>query len=187
VLLEFGGHGNEATQLFRLSSGLIRCDYSHDGEWNFIVHLLDEQGDSVALLANEIGACEGSSADSIRSAGDYLLSVTGDGSWRFVCEATGPAEQPATRQPSVVLELGGLGNEASQQFHLDSGLIRCDYTHDGEWNFIVYLLDEQGDSVALLANEIGACEGSSANGVRDAGNYLLDVTGDGNWAITLSQ
>ncbi len=98
---------------------------------------------------------------------------------------TQPPPTPASRP--VLLEFGGHGNEATQLFRLSSGLIRCDYTHDGEWNFIVYLLDEQGDSVALLANEIGACEGSSANGVRDAGNYLLDVTGDVNWTITLSQ
>jgi hypothetical protein len=187
VVLEFSGYGDEATELFRLDSGLIRCSYRHDGESNFIVYLLDDEGDAVALLANEIGACDGSSADSIRSAGDYLLSVTGDGNWSFVCEATGPAEQAAARQPSVVLELSGLGDEASQLFHLDSGLLRCGYTHDGESNFIVYLLDEQGESVALLANEIGGCEGSSGSGVGAAGNYLLDVTGDGNWTITLSQ
>jgi len=105
-----------------------------------------------------------------------------------------PPPEPTPTQPPptavshpVLLEFGGHGNEATQLFRLSSGLIRCDYSHDGEWNFIVHLLDEQGDSVALLANEIGACEGSSASGVRDAGNYLLDVTGDGNWAITLSQ
>jgi len=187
VVLDFSGHGNEATEPFGLEPGLIRCDYAHDGEWNFIVYLLDEQGEMETILANEIGECEGSSADTIRSAGDYLLSVTGDGTWNLVCEATGPGGQAATEQPSVVFELSGLGNEASGQFPLNAGLLRCDYAHDGEWNFIVYLLDEQGEMETILANEIGECEGSSATGVRSAGNYLLDVTGDGNWSITLSQ
>jgi len=187
VVLEFSGHGNEATQPFRLDSGLIRCSYTHDGQSNFMVDLLDSQGNYVALLSNEIGACEGSSADSIRSAGDYVLSVTADGNWTFSCEATGPVVQPPPEEPNVILEFSGHGNEATQPFRLDSGLIRFSYTHDGQSNFMVDLLDSQGNYVALLSNEIGACEGSSAHGIRAAGDYLLDVMGDGNWTITLTQ
>ncbi len=100
---------------------------------------------------------------------------------------TPPPPPPTPVAELIVLEFSGHGNEATQPFRLDSGLIRCSYTHDGESNFIVYLLDSQGDAVALLANEIGACEGSSADSIRNAGDYLLSVDGDGNWTITLTQ
>jgi hypothetical protein len=52
---------------------------------------------------------------------------------------------------------------------------------------MAYLLDSQGDMAALVANEIGSCEGSSAGNIESAGDYLLDITADGNWSIELSQ
>ena len=187
VSLEFSGRGDEATQLFRLDTGLMRCNYTHVGESNFIVWLLDSQGNMVAGVANEIGSCEGSSAESIRSNGDYLLAVTADGDWTFRCEANAPGGQPSPRQPAAVAELSGYGDEATDFIHLESGLARWDYQHDGQSNFIVWLLDSQGNMVAGVANEIGSCEGSSADGVRSGGEFLLDVMADGNWTITLSQ
>lgn len=187
VVLEFSGHGDEATHLFPLDTGLIRCSYTHVGESNFIAWLLDSRGNMVAGMANEIGTCEGSSADSVRNAGDYLLSVTADGDWAFRCEANAPGTQPSSRQPAAVAELSGYGDEATDFIHLESGLVRCDYRHDGQSNFIVWLLDSEGNMVGGVANEIGSCEGSSVNGLRSAGEFLLDVMADGNWTITLSQ
>lgn len=110
-----------------------------------------------------------------------------------------PTEQPTAPPPEptatlteapapapVKLEFTGQGNEATDMFELVTGLLRSEYTHDGEMNFIVTLLDEQGEFQGILANEIGACEGSGAQGV-DAGRYVLDVLADGNWSITLRQ
>jgi glutathione peroxidase-family protein len=195
VLLEFSGQGNEATRLYPLDAGLIRCDYTHVGqsqfEFNFMAYLLDSQGDMAALVANEIGSCEGSSAGSIGSGGDYLLNVTADGDWTFRCDVNAPGTEPSPRQPVPVVELSGHGNEASDLIHLEGGLVRADYTHVGEsefeFNFMAYLLDSQGNMAALVANEIGSCEGSSASSIARAGDYVLDVTADGNWTITLSQ
>lgn len=188
LMLQFSGHGNEAMQSFFADGGLIRCAYTHDGERNFIAHILDRQrGNAVVYLANEIGPCEGSTADRIPTAGEYLLSVMADGNWTFSCEATGPVDQPPATAAFNVHEFSGQGNTASQQFPLVEGLLRCNYSHDGQRNFIVHVLDDQGETAAYLANEIGPCEGSSANEVRITGEFLLDVMADGNWTITLSQ
>lgn len=187
VSFEFSGQGEEATQLYPLDAGLIRCDYTYVGHDNFIAFLLDSQGNFVAGMANEIGTCEGSSADSIRSAGDYLLTVITEGDWTFRCEANAHGSQPSPRQPVAVFRLAGRGNEATDFIHLEGGLLRGDYTYAGVDNFIVGVLDSQGNPIALVANEIGSCEGSSAGAISEAGDYLLKITADGNWTITLSQ
>jgi hypothetical protein len=187
VSFEFSGRGNEVTKLYPLDVGLIRCDYTYAGEHNFIVEVLDSQGDYAALIANEIGSCEGSSADSIRGAGDYLLNITADGDWTIRCQANAAGTQPSSRQPVAVFEAAGQGNEATDFIHLESGLLRGDYTYTGQHNFIVEVLDSQGDYAALIANEIGSCEGSSAASIGSAGEFLLNITADGDWTITLSQ
>ena len=187
VSFEFSGRGNEATELYALDVGLIRCDYTYAGEHNFIVEVLDSQGGYAAVVANEIRSCEGSSADNIRGAGDYLLNITADGDWTIRCQANAPGTQPSPRQPVAVFELAGQGNEATDFIHLEGGLLRGDYTYAGEHNFIVEVLDSQGDYAAVIANEIGSCEGSSAASIGSAGEFLLNITADGDWTITLSQ
>ena len=39
--------------------------------------------------------------------------------------------------------------------------------------------------VELLANDIGSFNGSKAVGIASSGIYILDVTADGNWTITI--
>jgi hypothetical protein len=56
-------------------------------------------------------------------------------------------------------------------------------THDGDSNFAVWLLDDEGDKVELLVNEIGEFDGSKAVSIRKSGIYLLDISADGNWEI----
>ena len=60
------------------------------------------------------------------------------------------------------------------------------FEHDGSSNFIVKLLDGDGDTVEYLANEIGSFEGSSAIKIDKAAAYLLDVDADGSWSIGFS-
>ena len=92
-----------------------------------------------------------------------------------------PVEEP------TILEFSGHGNEATQLFQLEAGLLRCDYTHQGDSNFIVTLLDSSGETIAFLANEIGTAEVSSAHSVRDPGDYLMDIMADGDWMMVLTQ
>jgi hypothetical protein len=70
-------------------------------------------------------------------------------------------------------------------FHLDKGLARFVMTHDGDRNFIVWLLDDEGDMVDLVGNEIGDFDGSKAVSIRKGGIYLLDINADGNWKISI--
>ena len=100
---------------------------------------------------------------------------------------TSPPPSPTPAPQPVSLDFSGRGNEVTELYPLDVGLIRCDYTYVGEHNFIVEVLDSQGSYAAVIANEIGSCEGSSAASIGSAGEFLLNITADGNWSIKLSQ
>jgi len=81
----------------------------------------------------------------------------------------------------------GHGQEFSPFFTLNSGLTTFQLKHTGTSNFAVVLLDSQGDWVELLVNEIGSYDGSKTVSVDDSGIYLLDITADGNWDVSIEQ
>jgi len=68
---------------------------------------------------------------------------------------------------------------------LDKGLIVVKMKHDGSSNFAIWLMDKNGREIDLLVNEIGLFDGSKAIGIPTSGIYLLDITADGNWRITI--
>jgi hypothetical protein len=59
-------------------------------------------------------------------------------------------------------------------------------TTDNTGNFIVHLLDSNGNTVEFLANEIGPVDQSTVINVK-AGTYILDVQCEGTWTITVQQ
>jgi hypothetical protein len=79
--LRFTGRGHEATNLFSLSPGLYVFRLRHEGESNFIVHLVADTGRPINTLANQIGDFEGSKAVRIERSGRYLLNIDADGEW----------------------------------------------------------------------------------------------------------
>jgi hypothetical protein len=84
------------------------------------------------------------------------------------------------------LTLSGTGNEATQSFNWPGGLMRVEYTHKGDSNFIVHLQDASTGSVQeYMVNEIGSLSGSNAFSVP-AGSYILDVEADGPWTIKIT-
>ena len=95
-------------------------------------------------------------------------------------------------QPEPVI-FRGIGDSATKVFTLTSGLATFEMHHSGSSNFAVWLYDTNGKAVDLLANEIGAYSGTALEGVHadsmDAapGTYLLEVTADGAWEITVQQ
>ncbi len=61
-------------------------------------------------------------------------------------------------------------------------------THQGEGNFIVELLDDEGSEVgSSLMNEIGPIDASQAVQIPEDGSYLLNVDADGAWTIVVQQ
>ena len=152
----------------------------HDGDRNFIVWLLNDEGDQIDLLVNKIGEFDGSKALCVTKQGDYILDISADGSWTITIEQPRPSY--ASPVPKM---LKGTGQQASEMFYLDTGLARFEMTHDGDHNFIVWLLDDDGNQIDLLVNKVGEFDGSKAVSIRKGGNYLLSISADGNWEISI--
>ncbi len=180
--ISLSGEGQEASQKFNLAEGLSIFAMKHSGSSNFAVWLLDDIGERVDLLANVIGDFDGAKAIGISKSGDYILDINAGGPWTV--DISQPRPQTARGMP---VSFGGTGQQVSQLFTLSPGLTRFELEHDGERNFAVWLLDNNGKNVDLLVNEIGPFDGSKATGIKYDGIYCLDINADGNWRIDVSQ
>jgi len=179
--IELSGSGQEATKDFNLEGGLSVFTMTHTGGSNFIVELLDENGNTIDLLVNEIGTFDGKKAVGIKKSGKYLLDISAGGSWTVKIDQPRPSEAPPVPQ-----EFKGNGQQVSEVFSIGKGLARFEMTHSGSSNFIVTLLDDNGNTVDLLVNEIGTFDGSKAVSIRNTGMYLLDIQADGAWTIKVT-
>ena len=74
------------------------------------------------------------------------------------------------------IKLSGTGQQASSKFDLNQGLAIFEMTHDGQSNFAIQLLDNQGNFVDLLVNEIGTFNGSKVLGIEEFGPHILSET-----------
>ena len=179
--INLSGSGPTATDPFNLESGLAIFRMSYQGDRNFIVNLLDGSGTppAGALLANELGAFEGSQAEQTE-AGQHILDVKASGPWTITIEQPRPTSAPQTIDYTYTT-----GQTATDFFELSKGLKRFTLAHDGKRNFTVWLLDKDGEKVpsGLLANEIGPFEGSTAVQVPRDDIYLLQVEADGLWRV----
>jgi hypothetical protein len=85
----------------------------------------------------------------------------------------------------IVLE--GRGQQLTRPVRLEAGLVVVTLTHDGRRNFIAQLVSGTGQTVDYLANVIGPLDGSKAIGLREGGEYAVNVDADGGWRIQLRQ
>jgi hypothetical protein len=181
VPIELSGNGQTATDTFDLGSGLTIFRMSYQGERNFIVNLLGEPGPQASgvLLANAIGSFDGSYAVKT-TAGEHLLDLQASVPWTITIEQPRPTSAPKTGNYTY-----NTGKTATDFFDLGKGLKRFAMTHEGDRNFMVWLLDKNGAQVpgGLLANEIGPYEGSRAIQVPKDDIYLLQVEADGIWSV----
>jgi len=175
------GNGNSASRQFNLQQGLAVFSLQYTGQSNFIVHLLDSNGNTVDGLANVIGTYSGSKAVQIPSSGTYLYNVEGDnGSWNIT------ASQPVPSNVSSATNFNGFGDKATDFFNLSSGLHTFSLSYTGSDNFIVHLLDANGNVVEPLANEIATYSGSKAVHIDTSGPYILNVQAEGgNWTVNI--
>ena len=66
-------------------------------------------------------------------------------------------------------------------------LVKFTSTYKGDGNFGGYLLNQQGENIELIANEIGTATCSKAIKIIQAGKYLFNVSGVGSWTIVIEQ
>jgi hypothetical protein len=93
----------------------------------------------------------------------------------------------AARADAAPVKLSGAGDQATAKFKLEAGISIWQIAHDGRSNFQVSLLSSDGKSADMPVNEIGRYKGIQAVRVARAGEYLLNVKGDGKWSIAIEQ
>ncbi|MCZ6750410.1 MAG: IPT/TIG domain-containing protein [Acidobacteria bacterium] len=178
--IQLSGFGQQVTQNFTLESGLSIFRMTHNGTSNFMVTLFDSNGQSVETLVNEMGAFGGAKAVEISEEGEYFLDISADGMWMVEIEQPRPlsAEGPPRT-------FTGMGQQVSPFVNLDAGVFIFRMSHNGTSNFIVALLDSNGQRVETLVNEIGVFNGSKMVGIDSPGLFLLDILADGDWTISV--
>ena len=177
--ISLSGIGQQASQKFQLQEGLAIFKLTLNATSFFMVNLLDSNGKIVGNLVNGVGSFDGSTALGIQSAGTYLLNIQADGKWTVTIQQPRPTTAPYTTSFS------GKGHTATQLFSMQSGLKIIKMTHDGRLNFIVRILDSNGNLISILVNVIGKFDGNTAVGIQADGIYLFDVQADGNWTISI--
>jgi hypothetical protein len=100
---------------------------------------------------------------------------------------TVPPSQNAGNSSVGFLRFSGRGQEATNLFSLTSGLYVFRFHYVGQANFVVYLINESGREIGLVANEIGDSDGSKAVRIERSGKYLLNVRSDGDWSISVAR
>jgi len=105
-----------------------------------------------------------------------------------------PGENP-TATPTATIETTPteappeeIAPQVSAAVSLEEGLTIFRMSHDGASNFAIFLLNQEtGEQLDLLVNVIGSFDGAKAVGIEVAGNYVLDISADGNWTVTAEQ
>lgn len=173
----FSGSSDSVTDRFTVQGGFTSFDMAHSGESNFQVELIDtDSGDTQEFLANEIGQWEGLLPYEVPE-GEYVLDVTADGSWEIIVRQPrhtidDTAAVPVTGEDEFPNYLGPVEFEG---FHTVRG------AYDGDSNFAVWLLDENGGEVDLLFNEVGNFEGETTTNYEGMGYIRVEATGP--WRI----
>lgn len=98
--------------------------------------------------------------------------------------------QPAETRVGALstFKANGQGATSSKPFQLEQGLAVFQIETNGKSPFSVELIDAAtGKTASNLVNENGAFRGTLASGIRQSGEYLLKIAGDGAWNISVGQ
>lgn len=166
-VIEISGSGVTSTDFFNIAGGLTIFEFNNSGMGNFITYLLDEEGNQLTLVVNEIGSVSGRKAMYLQN-GKYFLNIEIGGSWEFIIN------QPRSLETKTIPYIfTGDSPDVSDLVLLDR-LVEINYTYSGSGNFITYLLNEYGEEVQVLINEIGETDGSTTF-KGDGNKYLISV------------
>lgn len=168
----FSGTGSEVVILEPLGEDAFYATVTHQGSGNVALWSVDENGQDLDLMVNEIGNYEGQVAVNFND-DPAAIRVEADGEWTIelvhISEAPrwdGDSTYEATGD-SIVIVAG-----------VADGLTPVTLTHDGESNFAIWAWGES--SPDLIVNDIGTYDGTT---LLPDGTVVMQVDADGNWSI----
>lgn len=90
----------------------------------------------------------------------------------------------ATPQFTELYRFSGVGQETTDLFSLQAGLVRIRWNYVGEGNFAFSLKRLDTDFAQLIENAVGNTDGQSILSVEASDQYIFDVVfAGGNWEI----
>lgn len=112
--------------------------------------------------------------------------------WRFSgrSEAIAPTLQqvqdtaPGPSPTPLVYSFKGTGDDVVFFDVPASGAGLIGFAHNGERNFAVNLMKDDGTFVDQLVNQVGEYKGEKSL-VIDKGRYMLEITADGDWFVAI--
>ncbi|MGY1617215.1 hypothetical protein ACI797_10770 [Geodermatophilus sp. SYSU D00691] len=158
------------------AAGLPPEARTHSGSSNFVVFSVNDQGQDIDLLVNEIGSYSGVlPLNFFEGEEAAALRIEADGDWSVTSAPLTAAPRwdgvaPLTGQGAAVVWVAGAAE----------GLTPVTLTHQGESNFAIFTI---GDNQDLLVNEVGAYSGQT---LLPAGTLVPTIEADGPWSIAKS-
>ena len=171
----FSGTGSEVVMLEPLGEDVFYATVTHDGLSNIALWSVDENGQDIDLLVNEIGGYEGEVALNFGE-DPAALRIEADGAWTI--DLVHLAEAPRWDGEGVYEDTG---DSVLIVDGVADGLTPVTLTHDGESNFAIWAWGESYPD--LIVNDIGAYDGTT---LLPDGSLVLHVDADGTWTISPS-
>ena len=170
----FSGSGAEVVMLEPLGDDVFFATVTHQGSGNIALWSVDENGQDLDLLVNDIGNYQGQVALNF-SEDPTAIRVEADGDWSIDLVHLGEAPRwdgettyEATGDSIVIVD--GVAD----------GLTPVTLTHQGESNFAIWAWGESHPN--LIVNDIGVYDGTT---LLPDGSLVLQVDADGTWTIAL--
>lgn len=178
---QLSGARSKTTESVTLDQGLYIITADYQGPDNFMVDLYDSQDEWQGAIFNEMDSYQGTTVMPVESKGDYYFEIEAEGNWALRFEK--PVKSENIRE---LTSISGKSDSVSEYFKL-SGPVKIftsNHHESNDDNFVVYLFDENGEEVAIIANEIGDCKCKETVNIPD-GIYMLQVKADGNWDVQI--
>jgi hypothetical protein len=177
------GDGNQETDPMELKKGVYVVQTIHQSAGNIMVDVYDQDDSWLGIMVNETGGYNGYTVLTIDSTGEYYFDIVADGPWSIALEQT--VKSDTTR---LMTSISGVGDSVSEYFLLTNGAKTFKLNsgqQSSEKNFIVYLLDEDGQEVEILVNELTPGQYQSRINISE-GVYMLRVEATGEWDIQIT-
>ena len=169
----FSSTGSEVVILEPLGEEVFVATVTHSGSSNIALWSVDENGQDIDLLVNDIGDYAGQVAFNFRE-DPAAIRVEADGAWTIDLAHLSESPRWDGKDPyeatgdSIVIVDG-----------VAEGLTPVTLTHDGESNFAIWAWGESYPD--LIVNDIGVYAGTT---LLPDGSLVLQVNADGNWTIS---
>ena len=192
--MEFEGEGNQETEQFIVSPGvmILMANYEVDGRFKVTITGIERDLEPsidvdgpyfgnllfTAFLKNTEGM----------TSGGHTVKVEADGPWRIRLFQDFP-----TNGQSPTIQLGGVGDGGGGWMELEEGKYTIRASHDGESHFRVKLHEGNGAPEVLIIDEEGPFDetisitvshDSSISNITP-GIYGIGVRADGIWSLII--